>query len=328
MIYENNFENEMIYIMMESNEMVHNLNISMIKLEHHAIINENEKLLNEGAKEMATKLIEIIKKTLLKIKEWFRKVLSFIAEKLSKLKKLKNVEDTSKDDFKDSPDMEVKNKEEANRKIEEYQIEKEKLEKELKEKEDNFFSKKIKVHSDVNLFKKFLEYLIRYKNRVDNYDLSNEDNTANSIIEMSLFSSFRNCKNINDLRDYLRSDIIEINFDRKLIYDCEKYNYNDYTKYTSKLNELLNAMYDSLLIKLDRVNIKDNTEIRMHNTYKMCADFFSNAIALYTSSLLERLDIYNNIVDTKNNYYLMINPYVVRIKHLNYKIDMLKKNNN
>lgn len=72
---------DMIHVILESNEIIHNIITSMIKLEHIAIVNESEELLNEGVKETVKKLQDVLKKVIAKIKEWFNGIIRYFSEK-------------------------------------------------------------------------------------------------------------------------------------------------------------------------------------------------------------------------------------------------------
>lgn len=99
MNYDNS-ELEIKYIISESIDMIHNIQLAAIKLEHHAVVNNDNDLLNEGAKETVERIIQVIKKTWERVKEWFDKVIKLLVNQkilvdgyLSKLSKnIKNFE--------------------------------------------------------------------------------------------------------------------------------------------------------------------------------------------------------------------------------------------
>jgi hypothetical protein len=64
-------EASMFEIVMESQQELHNLQMSMIRLEHTAVISEDTALLEAGVKEYFTKAIEWLKKAWTSIKSWF-----------------------------------------------------------------------------------------------------------------------------------------------------------------------------------------------------------------------------------------------------------------
>lgn len=79
-------DSNLLYAILESNEMMHNITMDMIRVEHNAIVNESEELLNEGVKETAKKFAETLKKLWIKVRDWFINTYKYFAEKDTTIK--------------------------------------------------------------------------------------------------------------------------------------------------------------------------------------------------------------------------------------------------
>lgn len=334
MILENTFENEMIFIIMESNEMIHNLNMSVIKLEHHAIINDDTVLFNEGYNEMVTRLLEIIKKTVSKLKEWFRKVLSFISEKVSKIIEFtKNLEafetkkskaeklEQIKKEQKKYEDNE-KNKEALKEAMEKLNFFQNKYNEEYSEFEKN---NEITVHSSKDKFEKFVIYLKRFRSSLNNYNLYGDYNTYEDVIESIISSNINGCKNLEDIKNYLKSDIVTIKPSLNLFENYSNYDYRNYDDvFSSKFQETLEEMYKECEYKLNRLRQIDIGGFNAVSKYRQCTDFYAVSVSLFTSSIMERLDTYMKIMKLKKISYSIHSKYNLEIQSLKMRVDYLK----
>jgi len=87
----------MLDIMLEGAMFFHNLDLSMIKLEHASILQENAVLLEKGLSEYWTSFIKFMKEQWAKVKKWFAEVIERIKGFLSKISLFRKKYDPSKD---------------------------------------------------------------------------------------------------------------------------------------------------------------------------------------------------------------------------------------
>lgn len=318
MINTLNLDSEAIYIVMESNDMYFNLVQSMIKLEHNAIVTENEKLLNEGVQEIVNKLRTILRNMWQKIREWFRKAIAFLIAKLPSTseinaKRTKTINLLKERKAKMNADLNDKSNTETDAMIKKENLEK--YQTDLKQL-DNKYKKDISIENEIFVYMRddimnFIHFLKDFKSFYMQ-DFESYDYNVSDIMEsISSKRLGKGIRTIEDFKEYLNSNKVKVVLN-KSFYNSEKdtyiSKYGSFDKDADMFKDLYTSINRAYKFLEDDINliekVSENSDnenykkaLKAYYTRKSIFDLTFQMCNIVLSNINERVISYNRISD-------------------------------